>query len=56
LEDELKKIFTTEVDLIGSEGGVFEVVVDGKNIFSKKRLDRFPTDGEIVALMQGLAS
>jgi len=48
LEDELKKEFNANVELIASEGGVYEVVVDGKNIFSKKALSRFPDDGEII--------
>ena len=41
-----------EIELIASAGGVYEVVVDGKNIFSKKALNRFPEDGEIVGLIQ----
>ena len=53
LEDELKKEFDADVELIASEGGVYEVVVDGKNIFSKKALSRFPDDGEIVSLIKG---
>jgi selT/selW/selH-like putative selenoprotein len=32
---------------------VFEVVVDGKKIFSKKALGRFPEDGEIVRSISG---
>ena len=31
-------------------GGVFEISVDGKLAFSKKKLDRFPTDEEVDAL------
>jgi len=38
--------------LVGSGGGVFEVTVDGKLIFSKKSLDRFPDDGEILDLIR----
>jgi selT/selW/selH-like putative selenoprotein len=32
-------------------GGVFDVTVDGKLIFSKHTLGRFPEPGEIVALI-----
>jgi selenoprotein W-related protein len=39
--------------LIESSGGVFEVEMDGKLIFSKKKLGRFPDDGEIVKLVKG---
>jgi len=31
---------------------VFEVELDGRLIFSKKELDRFPDEGEIVALVK----
>jgi len=31
---------------------VYDVVVDGTLIFSKKELKRFPRDGEIVELIQ----
>jgi selT/selW/selH-like putative selenoprotein len=36
-----------EVELIESSGGAFEVFRDGKLLFSKKQLKRFPTDEEI---------
>jgi selenoprotein W-related protein len=39
--------------MIPSGGGVFEVVVDGQLIHSKKRTGRFPERGEIVAAMRG---
>jgi selT/selW/selH-like putative selenoprotein len=47
LEDELG----AEIGLISGSGGVFEVHADGKNIFSKKQLNRFPYEGEIVSLL-----
>jgi len=31
---------------------VFEVSVDGSLLFSKKRLDRFPEEGEMQALIR----
>jgi selT/selW/selH-like putative selenoprotein len=39
--------------LIGGSGGVFDVTLDGKLIFSKHEQDRFPTDEEIVQLIGG---
>jgi selenoprotein W-related protein len=39
------------VQLIPGSGGVFEVCVDQKNIFSKKRSGRFPDKGEIESLI-----
>jgi len=35
------------VKLIPSGGGVFEVMVDGRLIFSKRQLGRFPEPDEI---------
>jgi selT/selW/selH-like putative selenoprotein len=37
-----------ESKLIKSGGGVFEVMADGKLIFSKKKEHRFPEDQEIL--------
>jgi selenoprotein W-related protein len=52
LEAELKKSFPTiETSLISSGGGVFEVVLDEKLIFSKKTLNRFPEKGEILNII-----
>lgn len=42
-----------EVELVKSGGGVFEITVDGRLGFSKKRLGRFPTDEEVDRLAQG---
>ena len=50
--DELKDAFDAEVELLSSSGGVFEIVVDNKLIFSKKSLQRFPEEGEITLLLQ----
>ena len=50
--EELARVFGAEVELIASSGGVFEIVVDKQLIFSKKSLQRFPEDGEIVLLLQ----
>jgi predicted Rdx family selenoprotein len=32
---------------VRSSGGVFEITADGRPLFSKKALGRFPTDAEI---------
>jgi selenoprotein W-related protein len=39
------------VNLIPSGGGVFEVIVDGDLIFSKKELGRFPNEQELSQLI-----
>ena len=41
-----------ESELIAGHGGVFEVIVDGDLLFSKKSLGRFPDDGEVLALIR----
>jgi selenoprotein W-related protein len=45
-----------DADLIGvpSFGGVFDVEVDGVNIFSKDKEGRFPIDGELVKRIKEL--
>jgi len=43
-----------EPELIASGGGVFEIEVDGRLVFSKRDLDRFPEDGEVVAAIAKL--
>jgi selenoprotein W-related protein len=49
---ELKQHFPdTDVRLVQSSGGVFEVTVDGDLIFSKKALRRHAEPGEIMALI-----
>jgi selenoprotein W-related protein len=37
---------------VSSSGGVFEVKVDGKKVFSKKALGRFPEEGEVEGLIR----
>lgn len=41
-----------EIEQIVSSGGVFEVTVDGKLVYSKKKLGRFPEPGEVVGLIR----
>ena len=44
---ELMREFGVESTLTPGHGGIFEVSVDGKVIFSKKLVGRFPKDGEV---------
>jgi selenoprotein W-related protein len=54
---ELKEAWPdTEVRLIPSSGGVFEVKVDGEPIFSKKALRRHAEPGEVVGLIRAWGS
>tara|TARA_B100000886_G_scaffold336047_1_gene294120 strand:+ start:2559 stop:2750 length:192 start_codon:yes stop_codon:yes gene_type:complete len=53
LEVELKEKFSDSIiTLIPSGGGVFEILVDGKLIFSKKSLNRFPEKNEISDILK----
>ena len=49
----MRKTLAAEVELIPGTGGVFEVVADGREVFSKKKTGRFPTAEEVLALLQG---
>ena len=51
--DALQATIGAKVELVAGSGGIFEVDVDGKNIFSKKALKRFPAEGEIAKLING---
>ena len=50
---ELKQEFPdAEIRLVPSSGGVFEVTVDGRLVFSKKALGRHAQPGEIMQLIR----
>jgi selenoprotein W-related protein len=50
---ELKQALGAEVKLVEGSGGVFDVVVDGRTVFSKYETGRFPDPGEVLRLVQG---
>jgi selT/selW/selH-like putative selenoprotein len=47
LAAELKERFVVDSTLKAGHGGVFDVVVDGRLVFSKKETKRFPRPGEV---------
>jgi len=52
LAAEIRSAFPdAEVGLIESSGGVFEVEVDGRLLFSKKALKRHAAPGEVLRLI-----
>ena len=53
---ELKSHFSVDAELIASHNGVYEVSVEGKLVFSKRSLGRFPDDGEVLELIRSLPS
>lgn len=42
--------------LVKGSGGIFNVVVDGKLVFSKHETGRFPKPGEVVKILRKSAS
>jgi selenoprotein W-related protein len=52
LAAEIKAHLGEGSELIASHGGVFEITVDGKLLFSKKSLGRFPDEGEVLQLIR----
>lgn len=51
MSDEIEEAGANKCELIGGGGGVFDVVVDGRLIFSKHQTGRFPEPGEIAGLV-----
>jgi selenoprotein W-related protein len=47
LADELLKTFQVRAKLIPGENGIFDVIVNGKKVFSRAETGRFPEPGEI---------
>jgi len=52
LAAELKKGLGVESKLTPGSGGVFDVTADGKLIFSKKSVGRFPRTDEVLESLQ----
>ncbi len=52
LADTIKKELGISPELIPGSNGVYEVIVDGKIVFSKYQTKRFPENDEIIALIQ----
>jgi selT/selW/selH-like putative selenoprotein len=51
----LKRVFPdAEVRLVQSSGGLFEVAVDGKTVFSKKATGRHAAPGEVLNAIERL--
>lgn len=44
----MKTILNADVTLTASEGGVFEIVVDGKLVYSKKSTGEFPDEESLL--------
>jgi selT/selW/selH-like putative selenoprotein len=49
----LKEQLGAKVELVKGSGGVFDVEVDGRRVFSKHHEGRFPEPEEILAKIRG---
>jgi len=47
LADELYRKYQVKPELIPGADGIFEVIIDGKRVFSKAETGRLPRPGEI---------
>ena len=56
MADTVKREFDIEPSLIRGGGGIFDVEVDGKLIFSKHQTGRFPEPQEVVDRIAALTS
>jgi len=56
LAAEIKKQLGVDSQLVRGSGGIFDVHVDNKKIFSKKTEGRFPTEKEIVDQLRSMKS
>jgi selT/selW/selH-like putative selenoprotein len=54
LAAELKKRYDIDADLKPGHKGIFDVEVDGKKVFSKHELHRFPDPGEVEGLIEAV--
>ncbi|MCH7664396.1 MAG: Rdx family protein [Acidobacteria bacterium] len=54
MADEIEKNFGETAELIKGRDGVFEVALDGKNLYSKKSTGRFPEPGEVEQTLTSL--
>ena len=52
LEVELKKVYGVDTELVSGKMGDIEVKVDGKKVFSKQKLSRFPEPGEVLKIIK----
>ena len=51
---EIKKELGVDSQLVRGGGGIFDVTVDNKRIFSKHDIGRFPTEKEILDQLRAM--
>ena len=48
----ISKELGIESELIKGDNGIFDVIADGKLLFSKYKSDRYPEEDEVIALLR----
>jgi selenoprotein W-related protein len=48
----IRSEFGVEADLVKGDNGIFDVEVDGRRVFSKHEVGRFPENDEVLALLR----
>jgi len=48
----IRSEFGVEAELVKGENGIFDVEVDGRRVFSKHEVGRFPENDEVLALLR----
>ncbi|TWT44178.1 Rdx family protein [Phycisphaerae bacterium RAS1] len=54
MADEIKAELGVQAELIPSGGGIFDVKANGKLIFSKHEVGRFPEDDEVLGKLEAM--
>jgi selT/selW/selH-like putative selenoprotein len=52
LAGEIRKAFNIDVKLKSGLFGTFDIIVNGKPVFSKSQIGRFPDEGEIITIIK----
>lgn len=52
MAERIKETFGIETELIPGSGGIFDVAADGKVIFSRDVVGRFPDHEEVIGLLK----
>ena len=50
MSDRFSQVDDAEIELVKSSGGVFEIILDGELVYSKKATGRFPKWNEVEAM------
>lgn len=54
MAEEIKRETGSEATLVAGKGGVFDVIAEGRTVFSKFQIGRFPQAGEIAEKLKAL--